>query len=248
MKPYEQFNPQWIIENPQWKLLHDLYDKYLLSEAYQTEYPQIPKIIHHIWLGSPFPPHLAELRETWRKFHPDWQLILWTEKEINNFGLVNRRVYDASKNYGSKSDIARYEILYRIGGLYVDTDFECLKPFDDLHAKCSFYSAIGYDSQVLLYNGLIGSIPGHPILKLCIDSMPQQPAGDIWSIMEKTGPHLLTRSFLSLVSLNSGPTIIFPTSFFYSWPAHLRFDKSDAKKWVRPESYAIHYWHTSWQK
>ena len=34
------------------------------------------------------------------------------------------------KILGEKSDIFRYEILYRFGGVYVDTDFECIKPFE----------------------------------------------------------------------------------------------------------------------
>jgi mannosyltransferase OCH1-like enzyme len=31
-----------------------------------------------------------------------------------------------------KTDILRFEILYQFGGLHKDTDFECLKPIDDL--------------------------------------------------------------------------------------------------------------------
>jgi len=31
-------------------------------------------------------------------------------------------------------------IRQQVGGLYVDTDFECLAPFDELHASLEFYT------------------------------------------------------------------------------------------------------------
>jgi mannosyltransferase OCH1-like enzyme len=40
--------------------------------------------------------------------------------------------FDRASNFGEKSDIWRYEILFRLGGVYVDTDFECVRPFDSL--------------------------------------------------------------------------------------------------------------------
>jgi len=73
--------------------------------------------------------------------------------------------------YGAKSDIARYEILYRIGGLYIDTDFECLKPFDIFNHCCDFYSGVAFDENVVLFIGLIGAAPGHPVLGTCIADM-----------------------------------------------------------------------------
>ena len=68
-----------------------------------------------------FPEKHKAFRETWMQNHPGWEFRLWTDADIEAFGLTNKRLYDETPNYGAKSDIARYEILYRIGGLYVDT-------------------------------------------------------------------------------------------------------------------------------
>jgi mannosyltransferase OCH1-like enzyme len=68
--------------------------------------------------------------------------------------------------------------LYRFGGLYVDTDFELLQPekLDSLHKACDFYCGLTpLDCQAfLINNAIIGSIPGHPILKACITSLKEE--------------------------------------------------------------------------
>jgi mannosyltransferase OCH1-like enzyme len=78
---------------------------------------KIPQIIHQIWLGSPIPELYAGWEQTWQKLNPGWDYRLWNEREIDAFGLVNRRAYDESTSYGVKSDLARYEILERLGGI-----------------------------------------------------------------------------------------------------------------------------------
>ena len=115
----------------EWKIVRDLYNRNAVNAVW-SEVPRIPKIIHHIWLGSPFPEKYKILRETWKKHHPDWEFVLWTDEDIEAFGLFNKDLYDQSDNYGAKSDIARYEILYRFGGLYIDTDFESEEDYNEL--------------------------------------------------------------------------------------------------------------------
>lgn len=57
------------------------------------------------------PAAFARLRELWRTRHKDnWELKLWTETDVETFGLENRAAYDAAGNFGEKSDILRYEV------------------------------------------------------------------------------------------------------------------------------------------
>lgn len=233
-----------------WMVVKNLYETYAINNLEWSETPRIPKIVHHIWLGGPLPEKCKVLRETWMEMHPDWEFILWTEKEIDEFGLKNRKIYDETSNYGSKSDIARYEILYRIGGLYVDTDFECTQKFDVFHHCCDFYAGLAAWEVLLAYNGLIGAAPGHPILKACIDNLhsfkgkKDTPEG----IQGRTGPFFFTSCFFKGLKVHAGPSVLFPANYFYPWP-HYERDKRDRKsilKWVKPETFAIHHWHCSW--
>jgi mannosyltransferase OCH1-like enzyme len=122
-----------------------------------------------IWLGSPLPSQFVVLRDSWKRVLGNsdsghWQFRLWTDDDVTDFGMQNKAAFDAASNYGEKSDIFRYEILERYGGIYVDTDFECIQSVDKLHQLFSFYAGISNTGTVELNNGLIGAQAQHPIL------------------------------------------------------------------------------------
>jgi len=116
----------------------------------------IPKIIHQIWVGdqSKKPENLMR---TWRDNHPNWEYVLWTEKEIEDFGLINKARYSIHPMLSGKADIARYEILFRFGGFFIDADSISIKPLDDLldNSFISVYESEKYRKN-LVANGYIG--------------------------------------------------------------------------------------------
>ncbi len=125
----------------------------------------IPKIIHACWLGSAeMPREQREYVEGWRKLHPDWQIILWTDETFS-------RYYDGSpfvnaclekKKYGFLSDFFRFTVLYEFGGVYVDTDVEMFKPLDGF-LGCKMFMGFLLDSSI--GTALIGTEKGNPLMK-----------------------------------------------------------------------------------
>lgn len=212
-----------------------------------------------IWLGSPPPDFVRKMFESWKQFHPAWSVRLWTEQDLSWFHLKNKKAYDVSKNWGEKSDILRYEILDREGGIHVDADFECLHSFDEICKVADFFAGVGYsEGAPFVYNGLIGCRPGHPIIKKCVDSL-QVGNGDggFLRIINTTGPTFFTKCFCESVwpaggqrSQDLGTVVAFPLSYFYPFPDTRResYPSTDAVKrdWVHPETHAIHYWKMSW--
>ena len=91
----------------------------------------IPKIIHLIWLGGKLPEKFIHLKNEIKKINFDYQIIEWSDNNID-FELINKKLFDESTNVGAKSDILRFEILYKFGGIYMDYDFLQIKKFDDL--------------------------------------------------------------------------------------------------------------------
>ena len=226
-----------------------LYENYIQYAICTDEY-QIPKNIHFIWLGSPLPKKCAELIETWKLFHPDWNIRVWTDNDVDAFNLLNKTAFKKASNYGQKSDIWRYEILYRYGGLYLDTDFECLTSFDELHKNCEFYAGIGRDGTSVM-NSIIGAKANHPILLACISQLKVKPRQhDYNKIMEETGPYYLGRIVENFGSkCPIGTVAIFPPIYFYPFPGHYRNDSSkEPCDFITSKSMAIHYWACSWQK
>ena len=230
--------------NPDWQKVKALYeDNYVNCADNET---RIPKKIHQIWLGGILPDKYKIFANSWWKHHPKWEYKLWTDKDVDEFGLKNKNLFYKAKNMGQRSDIFRYEILERHGGIYVDTDFECLKPFDDL-LFLDFFTGISYDTKMILYIGLIASIPGHPILKRCIDSMGGYDGHTAHVIMDVTGPYFFTRCFLNSVNKKLKGVVAFPMDFFYPLPNYIRSSKTPYK-YVKDFSYAIHHWAVTWIK
>jgi mannosyltransferase OCH1-like enzyme len=245
------------IRSKGWRLFEDSYETYLARKErlLQERCERIPHKIHLIWLGTPMPDFCRTMVDSWKAFHPTWEVKLWTDADIPSFKLKNQKAFDASNNWGEKADIFRYEILLREGGLYADAaDFECLRSFDDLHATCDFFAGVAYGKNSYVYNGLIGCRPNHPVMKQCVDSIKVGTGDDSRQrIVNETGPILLSKCFkrhLLSNRLENDISVAFPTVVFYPFPERLRKTFSSIalvkQRYAYPEAYAIHYWSSTW--
>ena len=93
----------------------------------------IPKTIHYCWFGrGEMPEHAKHCIASWHKFMPDWEYKLWNEDCIDlAMNDYAKEAYDARK-FAFVSDYVRLWALECEGGIYLDTDVEVFKPFDDL--------------------------------------------------------------------------------------------------------------------
>lgn len=136
-------------------------NKYLRSNRLPfDEEGSIPKIIHYCWFGKgELPDLLKKCINTWREVLPDYELKLWDEDTfpIEMFRF-SKQAYE-QKKYVFVSDVARWYAVYNYGGIYLDTDVEILKPFDDLLRYNAF---IGYESPNLISTATFGAKKHHP--------------------------------------------------------------------------------------
>ncbi len=224
---------------------------------------RIPNVVHQIWLGSEVPEKYKAWMDSWKI--AGWTYKLWTDKEVANFPLHNQKFYDEAENYGEKADILRYEILYREGGLYVDVDFQCLKPdlFDAFHRSFDFFMGLQPIESVLvedrdyvahrLGNALISSIPKHPSLqKIVLELENSYNDSQMVGIPQRTGPAYVTRKIREHQkdSLSTLRDLFLPPTFFYPLMFGV-FKKKQTEKILlqlskKPEAAAIHYWDRSW--
>lgn len=223
-----------------------LYQQYALGTYKYVAQLRIPKIIHQIWLGSPVPEVYAPYMKSWQEKHPDWEYRLWIDENISSlFPLYNQVYFEAAENHGMKSDILRWELLYRFGGVYADMDFECLNPLDELHYAYDFYTGIQPLDAIFLQLGaaLVGSIPGHPILKHCIETIK-----DDWHLKgapKKTGPVHFTKSFYACAGKGT-IDIALPPHYVYPLGSTEKPTDEAYARWIQQGSYAVHWWSKSW--
>ena len=100
---------------------------------------QIPKIIHYCWFGgNPLPELAQKCIASWKKFCPDYEIKEWNESNYDVRKIqYTAQAYDAKK-YAFVSDYARFDILYKYGGVYLDTDVELIKPLDEIVKQGAF--------------------------------------------------------------------------------------------------------------
>lgn len=125
----------------------------------------IPKKIHYCWFGgNPLPDEYKKNIETWKKFNPEYKIIQWDE---SNYDVHKIKYLDEAykeKKWAFVSDYARLDIVYNHGGIYLDTDVEVLKSFDDLLNNDAF---MGVEIGNNINSGLgFGAIKHNEAIKL----------------------------------------------------------------------------------
>jgi len=202
---------------------------------------QIPKKLHQIWVGSdPVPPRHEEWIAGWKRRHPDWEHRLWDEEALVRV-LPDEalRYYHAAQSYAGKADVARIWIVNELGGVYVDTDFQCLRPIDELLHGCrAFVTFSRYEAKVI--NSIFGAVPRHPFLRALISDLPEHFDPEV---ANKAGP-LLFREVVQ----DRSDVRRFEQEVFLPVTAtdQYRLDIEDEKYWN--DSYAVHHFEGNWAR
>jgi mannosyltransferase OCH1-like enzyme len=176
----------------------------------------IPKIIHQLWsdTGYPLPGFLKEWSKTWKEHHPAWQYEFWDNSRMNSFiheffpeyvDTYDRFPYDIQR-----WDAIRYLILWQMGGMYVDFDYECLESFEDILSgkECCFSmepdSHLFPEGKKIPYNfnnAMMACMPRHPFMQLAIQEafskkVSAYPVSDQFHyVLSTTGPYMLIRNY-----------------------------------------------------
>lgn len=125
----------------------------------------IPKVIHYIWFSDKdtLPEKVESCIQSWKKCMPDYDIVKWNEK---NFDVKKAPIYVQEafqeKKYAFVSDYVRLWVLYNYGGIYMDTDVETFKSFDELLDNKAFS---GFEEIHKVSAWLFASEKGNPIFK-----------------------------------------------------------------------------------
>lgn len=242
-------------KNEYWKKLEILYNNHIINNSKCSN--KIPKIIHQIWIGNEVPEDVIFLSNKIKNLHKDWEYNLWTEKNIDFLDEKDLKKINKIKNLGARSDVLRYFILEKFGGLYLDCDFVPVKNFSDLLINNSFIAGVcnpDDNSLPLIANGLIACQKNHILLKLILkdiyknlDNMIEVKTQD--EIFKFSGPEFFTKKIFNFIKTNNvSDLLIYPSTFFYPINYRKKFfiNEKLIKKSTCEETYAIHLWNAAW--
>lgn len=198
----------------------------------------VPRVVHRIWLGGDEPEWSRRFANTWSR--PGWEIRLWTDATAPAlFPLRNQAVYDDAERIAPdhvgqlRADVLRYEILERFGGLYVDTDFELLRPIEPLLEGAQCFAA--WVTPHFLNNAIMGAVAAHPFIGRLVDGLAANVARHRGERPNRlTGPHYLTRTYRTHPE---GVTTLASEHFYpVDWTEPERSTEAF------PGAYAVHHW------
>jgi mannosyltransferase OCH1-like enzyme len=200
----------------------------------------IERTVHRIWLGdSPEPEWTRAFAATWQR--PGWELRQW-DGPGELYPLRNQDVYDRAEEIAPehvaqlRADVLRYEVLHRCGGVYVDVDFECLRPIDKLLEGVECFAA-WEEQERWIANGFMGAARGHPFIDLLISELAAHVAAQPFRKPNRlTGPQYLT----SMWRAHGKGVIVLPARLVYPYLYTQISEHGPGDSW--PEAYAVHHW------
>lgn len=198
----------------------------------------IPHVFHRIWLGGKeLPEHFKKWGETWLERHPTWTMKLWREKEVST--LRNSSLLAKCSSYPQQADVCRYEILYREGGVYLDTDMECLRNIEALIKDVDLFCC--WQKEGIVSNAIFGCSSKHKTMKTIYKKCKDELAPEPWNAM---GPPYFTK----YISQDQTAKIFDRKTFIpYTWAEYKEFPRHPMPiPDPPPESYAINHRANIW--
>ncbi len=164
----------------------------------------VPRIIHQIWIGSmPTPEGTLAWSRHARRHGYDYKL--WREADLRAIGMEDNPLYMrlvATGDLPGAVDVARYVVLEKLGGIYLDCDWYPAREDISFHDLLSMHGLTAMaettprntgKGSLLLSNAMLLAPPAHPVftrllaaLDEMVDALPDAPAW--WA----TGPLVFT--------------------------------------------------------
>ena len=217
----------------------------LIQNYYKSNPQKIDKIIHQIWIGPKKKP--AKWLKTFQDYvnkNPDWKYYLWDDDKIKSFKMINQKQYDNEKSYNGKSDMLRYELLDRYGGIYVDADSALTgnKDLNEIIDKCNnlgFFTAReckACGDQIA--SGVVGCSKGNFINKYIIKCLSK-----LCDTCIDIPPWMSIGPLMHDQCLSGLDVTIFPYYYFYPKYWHQNLLNEDISQYK--DSYMFQYGYTT---
>jgi inositol phosphorylceramide mannosyltransferase catalytic subunit len=174
----------------------------------------IPKIIHQVWFGKcPTPLFFKTTSNLWKITNENYEHIFWDSMKLVEFIKSEFSEYQllfSNFKYDiQRVDLLKYLILYKYGGVYIDIDYEPLKPIEPILANQNLclglepkqYSDF-HKTDFFIGNAFMASIPKHDFFFLLInnivENLEQLSKHDETKysyVMKTTGPLMLNKFY-----------------------------------------------------
>lgn len=190
------------IEEPFKENLEIKIKKYLRTKDLgPSQINQVPLDVYMSWGSYNLPSGMKKTIEKNTILNPEFNFYIYDDKACRDFIIANFDpevvdAFDVLIPGAYKSDLWRYCILYKNGGVYMDIKMECKLPLVKLinaNPITLVQDIPHYTITNGIWNGFMIYPPGNPIFMSCINSIVNNCKNLDYrrSSLDITGPHLL---------------------------------------------------------
>jgi len=188
----------------------------------------IPRIIHQTWKNNDIPDKWKLSSFMWKKHHPDWTYILWTDKMIRDYIMLGYpqflKLFDSYKYPIQRVDMIRYFILKDFGGIYSDLDLYPVENLDKyFKTNNDIYLVFSGNTYGSVTNSFMASKKNAPLWDEVLNNLHNKLP---WfciikhaKIMFSTGPQFLT----NVVKKYSNVVGLLPSNRFMAYNSNEDF-------------------------
>ena len=171
-----------------------------MREGKLKQVGRIPGIIHQTWKDNNIPRKWLASPAQWKKHHPDWLHVVWTDRDIFDFIDLRHPKFSSvfrSFSYGiQKADAIRYFILHDFGGLYSDLDLvpkRCMEEYfaDGMPLYFLFSPNMNVFTNFLMASAKEEGVWREIWKRLIHPVMPSWAIGKHLEVMYSTGPAMV---------------------------------------------------------
>lgn len=207
---------------------------------------KIPRIIHYCWFGEKEKPVIVKrCIDSWKKNLSEYEIKEWNEDnfEVNCNSYV-REAYESGK-FAFVSDYVRVYALYKFGGIYLDTDVEVFKPFDDMLHQDSFW---GFEQENYIATSTIGAAKGNKLIRIFLDSYKEKNfIKEDGSYDDLTNVVIVTEILKDIGLIANGEyQEIKGIGCFYPQTYFSPYDYINCRKFITENTYTMHHFYKSW--
>jgi mannosyltransferase OCH1-like enzyme/predicted GH43/DUF377 family glycosyl hydrolase len=197
--------PKKVVGNPSLKPRQKVIAKELPSPQFlNPTYSIIPLNLFLTWNTLDLPEKMKKNVELLKNQNPEFTCYLYDDKMCREFIKTNfdedvLYTYDKLIPGAYKSDLWRYCVLYKYGGIYLDIKYACLNNFKlkYLTDKEYYVRDRTYNDITGIYNAMLICLPNNNILYKCIETIIENVKNNIYDTSELliTGPHMIAQFF-----------------------------------------------------
>lgn len=217
----------------------------------------VPRLLHRVWVGGEPPDWALETGDLLAKLHPDWDIRLWTDADVAAFPLASF-ARNHHKPHVAVSDVLRAEVLFELGGVYLDCDMHPLRPLDGLTVDPFSRGWVCREDDPgwklgSVANAAMGLPAGHTLAARVLSHGIVEMAKGECDPVRLWGPLAWSRAVRSS-GRDDDPYRVLEPEAFYPWPwrdralaeAAVTGDLDELAERL-PGTYAVHLWRGSWR-